>query len=450
MGKTHFDEIEANAATIGLIRASREVGSVLRPGQMGNSGLYGSGVALSADGRRLCAGWQGLTVDGRTYAGGVYTYERVGDLWVQAGDLLTVGAESKSFGIAVALSADGNKLFVGAKDATDEHGQVYQYTRSGSVWVSVWEEPLVGPVTPNRDSFGVALALAQGGTVLAVGVSWWPAGGTGLALQGGVYVYDLTYDPGEDANVWVRRSGILTAPDAKAEDYFGSSVALSEDGGVLAVGATGWDGRDSMQGRVYVFDWASSGEWIERGGVLTTADFANGCQFGSSVALSEDGGVLVVGAQGYRVTQSAQATGGIYVYDWNGLKWVPRGGASLPSDRSGYAIWFGAAVAVGGSFAVVGATAWNFRGGVYTFSLAEGAAVVGGTQTGGGWLDDGGGGLTVRLEGVERVKLPAIGGMFVANSSAPATPTAGGVMYVEAGVLKYKGSGGTVTVLGAA
>jgi hypothetical protein len=35
-------------------------------------------------------------------------------------------------------------------------------------------------------------------------------------------------------------------------------------------------------------------------------------------------------------------------------------------------------------------------------------------------------------------------------SSAPATPTGGGVLYVEAGALKYKGSSGTVTVLGPA
>lgn len=38
--------------------------------------------------------------------------------------------------------------------------------------------------------------------------------------------------------------------------------------------------------------------------------------------------------------------------------------------------------------------------------------------------------------------------VFIANVLAPpATPVGGGVMYVEAGALKYKGSAGTVTVL---
>jgi len=40
---------------------------------------------------------------------------------------------------------------------------------------------------------------------------------------------------------------------------------------------------------------------------------------------------------------------------------------------------------------------------------------------------------------------------FVANtSSVPSTPTGGGVMYVEGGALKYKGTSGTITTLGVA
>jgi hypothetical protein len=36
---------------------------------------------------------------------------------------------------------------------------------------------------------------------------------------------------------------------------------------------------------------------------------------------------------------------------------------------------------------------------------------------------------------------------FIANSTEPATPTGGGVLYVESGALKYKGSSGTVTTI---
>lgn len=46
-------------------------------------------------------------------------------------------------------------------------------------------------------------------------------------------------------------------------------------------------------------------------------------------------------------------------------------------------------------------------------------------------------------------KLSVNGNVFIANTAAPATPTGGGIIYVEGGALKYKGSSGTVTVLGA-
>ena len=52
----------------------------------------------------------------------------------------------------------------------------------------------------------------------------------------------------------------------------------------------------------------------------------------------------------------------------------------------------------------------------------------------------------VHLRGRTNVETDA----FIANGSAPATPTGGGVIYIEAGALKYKGSSGTVTTLGAA
>lgn len=37
--------------------------------------------------------------------------------------------------------------------------------------------------------------------------------------------------------------------------------------------------------------------------------------------------------------------------------------------------------------------------------------------------------------------------VFIGNTAAPATPTGGGVLFVEAGALKYKGSSGTVSVI---
>ena len=52
---------------------------------------------------------------------------------------------------------------------------------------------------------------------------------------------------------------------------------------------------------------------------------------------------------------------------------------------------------------------------------------------------------------VDRMIIDNDGNVFIANTaSTPDTPTGGGILYVESGALKYKGSSGTVTTLGTA
>jgi hypothetical protein len=59
--------------------------------------------------------------------------------------------------------------------------------------------------------------------------------------------------------------------------------------------------------------------------------------------------------------------------------------------------------------------------------------------------------LNCQIAGSSKASMSTEPALFLANvASAPGTPTGGGVIYVEAGALKYKGSGGTVTTLGAA
>lgn len=57
-------------------------------------------------------------------------------------------------------------------------------------------------------------------------------------------------------------------------------------------------------------------------------------------------------------------------------------------------------------------------------------------------------GATIGTNALPTHMLDVYGTIWLQNSSAPATPTGGGVIYVEGGALKYKGSSGTVTPLG--
>jgi hypothetical protein len=83
---------------------------------------------------------------------------------------------------------------------------------------------------------------------------------------------------------WERRGNIIFGE--AAQDFFGSSVSLSEDGGVLAVGVGGPGNGELV--RVYMLD---AGIWIPRGGKINIG----GMLFLGSVSLSANGLVLAVG-----------------------------------------------------------------------------------------------------------------------------------------------------------
>jgi hypothetical protein len=122
---------------------------------------------------------------------------------------------------------------------------------------------------------------------------------------------------------WSQRGGDI---DGEAEyDYSGSSVSLSADGNVLAIGADGSDGNGSNAGHVRVYDWnITAGDWSQRGGDIdgeTAGDWS-----GSSVSLSADGNVVAIGADGN--DENGENAGHVRVYEWNvsAGDWNQRGG----------------------------------------------------------------------------------------------------------------------------
>ena len=107
---------------------------------------------------------------------------------------------------------------------------------------------------------------------------------------------------------------MLVAGDAANYDLFGSSVALSSAGAILAVGAYQWEGTATNQGGVYVYDWDEvEEEWVQRGDVLVAGDAAEADRFGESVAMSQYGTVIAVGAPRWETT--AVDDGVVYVFD---------------------------------------------------------------------------------------------------------------------------------------
>ena len=348
-------DVPAMTAAIGYVKASNTGVS----DEFGGSDVnYGGGMALSADGKTLAVGAAGEASDGSNEAdnsigraGAVYVYTLDGDTWSQQAYLKASNADAWDlFGIAVALSADGKTLAVGAAgeasdgsneadDSTEYAGAVYVYTLDGNTWSQ--QAYLKAADAAEGDAFGGSVALSADGATLAVGAPYRDAS-VNTTNSGAVYVF--TRDDGP----WSQQA-FLVAFNADAGDIFGSSLALSADGNLLAVGATregsnatgvwtpalwaipAMDNNDAATaGAVYLYR-RNAEIWIPEAYVKASNTDALD-SFGRSLALSADGNLLAVGATGEdssanvingdQASNSASSAGAVYLYRFGGQSWT--------------------------------------------------------------------------------------------------------------------------------
>ena len=121
-----------------------------------------------------------------------------------------------------------------------------------------------------------------------------------------------------DIATWVQRGSDIDGE--AAGDLSGCSVSLSADGSVVAIGASGNDGNGIDSGHVRLYAWDGS-SWVQRGSDIdgeAADDYS-----GSSVSLSADGSVVAIGAYGN--DGNGIDAGHVRLYAWNGSSWVQRG-----------------------------------------------------------------------------------------------------------------------------
>ena len=208
------------------------------------------------------------------------------------------GSDSENddwLGFSVALSADGGTLVSGAlyHDAGgDDRGAAYLYERPGDGWATATEDAkLTACDGGDDDNLGRSAGIDSSGVTLVAGAPYNDAGGTD---RGADYLYQ------RPATGWLGNAiftAKLTASDGEDEDYLGWSVALSTDGNTLAVGAPYEDGAGSKRGAVYVYECPAGGWITTAAGIkLTASDAGDGDNLGRSVAISDDGRVIIAGA----------------------------------------------------------------------------------------------------------------------------------------------------------
>ena len=233
---------------------------------------FGCSMALSADGKTAVIG--GSTDN--NMAGAVWVFINSKDNWIQQGPkLVGDGAGASGFGANVALSADGYTLLVGGTG-----NAVWIFSLSDDdVWHQVQKLTGVG-------SFGSSVALSYDGDIALIGAQG------DNNFTGAVWIYTRT------GEVWNQQGTKLTAPDPGVR-LFGKSVALSADGDIALIGASG-AGNDVGSAWVFASTESPTGPdlmWNQPGVKLPErSDRGNNYGFGYSVALSADGTVALVGA----------------------------------------------------------------------------------------------------------------------------------------------------------
>jgi hypothetical protein len=183
------------------------------------------------------------------------------------------------------------------------------------------------------DTFGFSVAID--GDYAIVGAYFNDDDGTD---SGSAYVFERT------GSTWAEQTK-LTASDATASDWFGSSVAISGDYAI--VGAPRNDDNGTNSGSAYVFTRTGS-TWTQQG-KLTASDAALGDQFGFRVSISGD--YAIIGASGN--DDNGTDSGSAYVFARTGSTWIQQ--SKLTASDAASLDRFGNSVAISGDYAIVGA-----------------------------------------------------------------------------------------------
>ena len=326
VGGTHND---GNGLTAGHVRVFEfsggswsQLGSDIDGEAAGDE--FGESVSLSSDGTILAVGAVGNDESGMT-AGHARVFEFSGGSWSQLGSDIDGEAAYDNFGQSVSLSSDGTILAVGGwgnDDFATNAGHVRVFEFSGGSWSQLGSD-IDGEAGYN--SFGESVSLSSDGTILAVGA---PDNDGFASNAGHAQVYEFS------GGSWSQLGADI---DGEAEtDEFGSSVSLSSDGTILAVGAVGNDGNGSSAGHVRVFEF-SGGSWSQLGSDID-GEAAND-RLGRSVALSADGSILAAGASGN--DGNGSNAGHVRMYQFTDGAWTQIGDdidGEAEADASGFRV----------------------------------------------------------------------------------------------------------------
>ena len=365
--------------------------------------LSGYSVSSSADGSIVAIGARYNDGNGNE-SGHVRIYQNLGGTWTQVGNDIDGEAASDWAGNSVSLSSDGSIVAIGAP-GNDGNGNGSGHVRVFTNNAGTWEQ--IGADIDGEDAgehSGSSVSLSSDGSVVAIGAknnadggyeagqvriyknnsgAWEQVGadiqgvtgdqcGSSVSLSSDGSVVAIGYPgndiPGENSGqvkIFKNNAGTWEPvgsdiPGEAEYDNSGFSVSLSSDGSIVAIGAPNNDGSFNLAGHVRIYK-NNAGSWEQVGADIDGK--AEGYKSGSSVSLNSDGSIVAIGA-----SLAASMTGKVGIYKNNAGSWE-----QVSSDLAGE--WgndfFGHSVSINSDGTIVAIGAYGNDGGGYNSGHAK-------------------------------------------------------------------------------
>ena len=194
-----------------------------------------------------------------------------------AGDMLGGSISLNSDGTVIAIGAIGRNF---SNDPLGRFvGKVYIYKNKEGNWIQIGSS-INGK--NELEEFGRSVSLSEDGTILAIG-----GNGDGIdgQLTGVVRIYK------NESDNWIQIGEDIVGDNAK--DYFGTSVKLSDNGKIVAIGATNhYFGEITGSGYVKIYQNIND-TWQFQSKIEGQT---YGDNFGNSISLNAQGNIIAISA----------------------------------------------------------------------------------------------------------------------------------------------------------
>jgi len=256
--------------------------------------------------------------------------------WTQIGSSIDGEFEGDYFSQSLSLNSDGSILAVGAPwndENGDNAGNVRVFQNNSGNWEQIGDN-ISGEIA--GDKFGYSIGINSSGDIVAIGATQSSNGGTGY-----VKIYQ------NNSGTWEQIGDKIIGDNA--DDGFGKSISINDDGSIIAIGAPWNDNIANSSGLVKIFQ-NNADTWEQIGETLYGNLYMD--NYGNSVSLSGNGTILAIGVPSH---DGGTGFGYTAIYQNIGGTWT-QVGDNIDAENGGDMFGVSVSLNTAGSIVAIGGT----------------------------------------------------------------------------------------------